>query len=378
LIIIVLTISPFSVITENDISNENIAEVAKLKVGSTVLPGTDVIEHSNIRRYPTATNLRYLFDDIMQIDILGFFLSVSTGTVNIPIYELTEEGVSDSGLAAVEGPGMLVIENKKISVKAPKNFLWGISVPYTYAVKTEDGLSIVENNKTIKSVSSDDINNNTVPHDFVTCEDISIWCKKANVGDKLAVEYGLSHFNDGRNLISPEEIKKFFGEEIYTYLISYPLNTPILVYKNDYKEESEEYYLSYLGSYPEYNDANRIYNAHQFVEAWNNTIIPPGSSSSGKNIFDFTISKDPKAPGGGAAHGVCPPARALRASVLSHNFPLPVGMNFDHEAVNFGVNGASDIIVTNTGNVPVKIIMWTEGEGTSTIIYSRIVEYVPN
>ncbi|MCL2116047.1 MAG: hypothetical protein FWH29_07490 [Methanobrevibacter sp.] len=354
-------------------------EVAKVKIGSTVLKGTDVIEDSNIQRYPSAINFGYFLDDFKQLDILGLFLSLSTGTINVPISELTEEGISDSGIATgFDGPGMLVVENKKISVKAPKNFLWGNSVPYTYAVKTEEGLSIVENNKTIKSISGDNINNNTVPHEVIPSTDISEWYKKAAVGDKLAIEYGLSNFSDGRNFISPTEIKYFFGEEIYNYLISYPLNTPILVYNHDDKEESSSTYYSYLGSYPQYNDASRVYNAKQFVLAWNNTIIPPGSTSSGKNIIGFTVSKDPKAPGGGASHGVCPPARSLRSAVLAQNFPLPRGMNWDFEAIDFGFNPSSDIKITNTGKVPIKIIMWTEGEGTSMVICTKIVEYVPN
>lgn len=379
MIIVILLISPFSAITVNDISDENIAEIVKLKIGSTILNGDDVIEDSNIRRYPTITNLDYLFGDVKRIDILGLFLSISTGTVNVPISELTKEGVSDSGIATgFDGPGMLVIEDGLISVKTPKNFLWGDSIPYTYAVKTGDGLSIVENNKTIKTISGDDINNNTVPHDAVPSEDISKWYEKANVGDKLAIEYGISNFSDGRNSISPTEVKYFFGEEIYNYLVSYPLNTPILLYMADYKEYSSEDFYSYLGSYPQYNDASRVYNAKQFVIAWNNTIIPPGSTSSGKNIIGFEASRDPKAPGGGASHGVCPPARSLRAAILDQGFPLPVGMNWDHDAINYGYNPASGIKITNTGNVPIKIIMWTEGEGTSLVIYSRIVEYVPN
>jgi hypothetical protein len=273
---------------------------------------------------------------------------------------------------------MLIVENNKISVKAPNNFLWGSSVAYTHVIKTEDGLSIVENNETIKSISAGNINNNTIPHDIVPSEDIVAWYKKADIGDKLVIEYGLSNFSDRRNPLSPTEVKYFFGEDIYEYLVSHPLNTPIILYMGDYKEKSGEDYYTYLGSYPEYNDAIRAYNAKQFVVAWNNTIIPPGSISSGKDTIYFESSRDPKAPGGGASHGVCPSARALRAAILSHGFPLPTGMNWDHDAINYGFNPATGIKVTNNGDTPVKIVMWTEGEGTSMVIYSKIIEYVPN
>lgn len=44
---------------------------------------------------------------------------------------------------------------------------------------------------------------------------------------------------------------------------------------------------TYLGSYSQYNDANRAYNAKQFVKAWNNTIIPLNSTSSGMDTIGF-------------------------------------------------------------------------------------------
>jgi len=370
--------APFTVVSSNDISHEDLNKIAKIKLGSTVFPGTDVIEDSNIQKYPIATNINYLVDAIKRIDILGIFFFVSTGTINVPIETISEEGISNNGIASgFEGPGVLVIENGSISVKSPENFVYGITVPYTVAVKNENGLDIVQNNKTIKTVSYSDINNNTVPHDVVPVEDLIEWYEKASVGDELAIEYALSGFNDNRSLISPNEIKTFFGDDIYEYSIKHPKGSPILVYMHNYTENISEDYYTHLGSYPQYNDANRIYNAKQFVDAWNNTLIPPHSTSSGMNIVGFTTSKDPKAPGGGASHGVCPPARALRAAVLGTGLPLPAGMNGDWEAVNFGVNPGSGIKVTNDGDYPIKIIMWTEGEGTSMIIHSKIIRYIP-
>ena len=40
-------------------------------------------------------------------------------------------------------------------------------------------------------------------------------------------------------------------------------------------------------------------------------------------------------------------------------------------------NPASEIKVTNTHTFPVKIVMWTEGEGTSMRIYAKMVRFVP-
>jgi hypothetical protein len=53
-------------------------------------------------------------------------------------------------------------------------------------------------------------------------------------------------------------------------------------------------------------------------------------------------------------------------------------MNGDSEAVNFGVNPGSGIMVHNTGDYPVKIIMWTEGEGTGMKICAQLIQYIPN
>jgi hypothetical protein len=47
-------------------------------------------------------------------------------------------------------------------------------------------------------------------------------------------------------------------------------------------------------------------------------------------------------------------------------------------AVKLGYNPATGITVTNTKDYPIKIVMWTEGSGTSMHIYSKIIELVPN
>jgi hypothetical protein len=145
----------------------------------------------------------------------------------------------------------------------------------------------------------------------------------------------------------------------------------------DISEEDGEVFYTSLGSYPEYGNDVREFNARQFVDAWNNTIIPPNSSGNGRDYISFGSASDPEAPGGSAAHGVCPPARALRAAVLAEGFSLPVGMSGDENAVLFGYNPASDIKVTNNHDYPVKIIMWTEGSGTGMVIYAKIIRLKP-
>ena len=53
-------------------------------------------------------------------------------------------------------------------------------------------------------------------------------------------------------------------------------------------------------------------------------------------------------------------------------------MCWDEDAVLFGYNPAQGILVYNNHDYPVKLIMWTEGEGPDMGIYAQIVRYIPN
>lgn len=378
LLIVVLLLLPVSFIGGGQTS-VNINEVTKYDLGKTVFAGEDVIEDSKINKYPVVTNIDYLVDRLETLDFLGAFIAISTGAVPLPISEFTTGGISDTGIAkGFSGPGVLTEENNKLLVKGPDNFVWGYKVPYTKAVKTEDGINIVEENKTVRTVAEGDINNDTTSTIYVSGDEVAKWFDKADIGDAYTLNYGLANFSDNRTLISPDEIGSLFGEEVFNYTFNYPSGAPVMVYMTNYDEILATDAYSYLGSYPQYNDANRAYNAKQFTKAWNNTVIPPHSTSSGTEIADFAMSSDPKAPGGAASHGVCPPARALRAVSLAMGFSLPTGMNGDHEAVNFGVNPGSDIKITNNRDYPVKIVMWTEGQGTGMVIHAKMIKLIPD
>ena len=378
LFVIILVLLPFSFVGEDQAANINVEKIAKYNIGKTVFAGDDVIEESNINHYPVVTNIDYLIENFRTLDFQAAIKAISTGVVALPISEFTSGGISDSGIAeGFSGPGVLTEENNKLIVKGPDNFVWGYKVPYTKAFKTNDGLDIVEENVTVRTIGKNDINNNTIDSRYISGDVVAKWYNRKDIGEFITLDYGIAGFSDNRSLIKPDEIKPYFGDEVYEYIQKYPSNTPIMVYKANYDEVVGSDAYSYLGSYPQYNDANRAFNAKQFVTAWNGTIIPPNSSSSGAEIIGFAISKDPKAPGGGASHGVCPPARALRSVASAMGFPLPSGMNWGHEAVNFGVNPGSEIRVTNNGEFPVKLIMWTEGEGTGIVIYAKLIKLVP-
>lgn len=369
---------PFSFIGQNQVSS-NVNNVAKYELGTTVFAGEDVIDDSKINKYPIVTNIDYLYDRFKTLDFLGAFTAITTGAVPLPISELSAGGISDAGIAkGFSGPGVLTEENNKLIVKGPDNFVWGYKVPYTKAVRTEDGINIVEENKTVKTIGKNDINNNTIPTNYVSGDTIAKWYNNSEIGDSYTLDYGLANFSDNRSSVSPDEIKSLFGEDIFNYTYNYPSGNPIMVYMSNYKEVVGADAYTYLGSYPQYNDANRDYNARQFVKSWNNTIIPPDSKSSGTEIMNFAMSADPEAPGGGASHGVCPPARTLRSVSLAMGFALPAGMNGEHDAVNFGVNPGSDIKVSNNLDYPVKIVMWTEGSGPGMAIYAKMVKLIPD
>jgi hypothetical protein len=377
--VIIAVLTPLSFFTNFEYDTDNIKNMGRYNIGSTVFEGDDVIDDNNIMKYPVATNIDFLQDKIKIFDVLGLFSSIITGTIPVPVSKISEYGISDSGKATgFEGPGMLVFKNQKISVEPPDVFIWGYVEPYTFVVKKENSLDIVEDNVTIKTISRDNINNNTINHDYISVEAISAWFNQSDIDDTLAIRYAISNFSDNRNIVKPDEIKKFFGEDVYNYTTKYSAYSPVMVYMHNYNETVFTDAYSNLGSYPEYGDSVRAYNAQQFVSAWNGTIIPPKSSATGMNIVGFATAHDPKAPGGSAAHGVCPPARSLRAAVLSAGFPLPVGMNDAFEAVNFGVNPGSGIVITNTQDFPVQIIMWTEGSGAGMVIHTKIIKFTPS
>ncbi|MCQ2972550.1 MAG: hypothetical protein MJ209_04625 [archaeon] len=52
-------------------------------------------------------------------------------------------------------------------------------------------------------------------------------------------------------------------------------------------------------------------------------------------------------------------------------------MSNDENTVLYGYNPSTGIYITNTGDYPVRIIMWTEGSGVSMTIYCQFIRYLP-
>ena len=385
IIFVVLLLICLFIVFSNSVNStpytgQSIAEDYNITVGQSVFEGDSIIGHRPPIEVPLVSNFGFLSHQIKAFDLKGILMSLSTGMVPFDFSSVVSEGIDSYGTVInIDGPGYSTFEGDKLAVKEPDNYVWGYSAPYKVLTKTESGVDVVEGGKVIESVPVDQIKNLNYSNDYYNNNTIRSWYNyDAKVGSNFTLEKGMVKFSDGRNNISSDEVPIIFGQDVVDYAAEYPTGSPILLYSGNYTEQAGQVYGTSLGSHPEYGDSVRAVNAKQFVEAWNGTVIPPNSTSSGKDYVYFESASDESAPGGSAAHGVCPPARALRAAVLSEGFSLPVGMTTDENAVLFGYNPARDITVTNNHDYPIQIRMWTEGSGTGMGLYAQIVRYIPN
>ena len=361
-------------------SAESVAKDYNIPIGQSMFENQSIVGTSENVEVPLVANVGFLTHQLMAFDLQGILRGVTTGIVPFDFSVVSSEGIDSYGkVVDVVGPGYLTYEGDKLAVKAPDNYVWGYSAPYKWLEKTESGVDVYENGTKIKSVPVDEIRNLDYHNDYYNASTIASWYNyDAQVGSTFTLEKGMVGFSDGRNNISSSDVPKIFGQSVVDYAAEYPTGSPILLYSGNYTNETGEVYGTSLGSHPEYGDSIREINARQFVEAWNGTVIPPNTTASGKDYVYFESASDASAPGGSAAHGVCPSARALRAAVTSEGFGLPTGMTWDENAVLFGYNPARDITVYNNHDFPVEIRLWTEGSGTGMGVYAQVIRYIPN
>ena len=379
LILLCLFIGVTSSITTN-YTAESVTNQYNLPIGQSMFENQSIVGTTEPIQVPLVSNPGFLLHQLLALDLQGILVATSTGIVPFDFSTVAGEGIDSYGnVVDVVGPGFLTYSGDKLVVKEPDNYVWAYSSQYKWLNKTESGVDVYEDGKLVKSIPVDQIKNIEYKNDYYNATTIADWYNyDADVGSTFTLEKGMVGFSDGRNNISSSDVPKIFGQDVVDYAFEHPTGSPVLLYTGNYTEEAGEVYGTSLGSHPEYGDGTRETNARQFVEAWNGTIIPPKSSASGKDYVYFEAAKDSEAPGGSAAHGVCPPARALRAAVTAEGFDLPTGMSWDENAVLFGYNPACDILVTNNHDYPVKLNMWTEGSGTGMGIYAQITRYIPN
>ncbi|MCF0226517.1 MAG: hypothetical protein HUK28_04275 [Methanobrevibacter sp.] len=380
LICIVILLFAYSFVIHNSITGKQMAETYNFPIGKSVYAGDSILGvDGEVMKVPLITNLNFLLHQIFSLDISGMLISLMTGAVPYDMTTVSSKNIDAYGRATgFEGPGYLTYDGDKLTVKEPDNYIWGYSTPSKKLVKEGEGVNLIENGSVVKFIPASEIKEQNFSSDFYNISTIQSWYNnEAKNGSSFVLEKGITNFSDGRASVDANQVEKIFGKNISDYVAAYPVGTPIVLYTGNTTEQSGTVKSTTLGSHPEYGDSLREFNARQFVAAWNNTIIPPHTYGNGMDYIDFGTAADSNAPGGGASHGVCPPARTLRDAVLAENFSLPIGMVNDEDAVLFGYNPAKDIKIGNKLDVPIKVIMWTEGQGTGMVIHAKIVKLNP-
>ncbi|BDZ70686.1 hypothetical protein [Methanobacterium petrolearium] len=378
LIILIISFNYVGNTIDNYFPAQKPEEITSMSIGDTVLTGMKVIDDAKIRKVPVIYHPEYLMSLFQEEKYLPIINGLLTGALETPISQMASGSISPQGVAqGFEGPGFLSVKGQQLVVNPPQTFVWAYKTGYTVGVKTENGVEIRNggtSGKVIKEVAESDINNNTIPQDYVSITTFKNWYNKANVGNYIYLDYSLAGFNDGRNQVTPDQIETFFGESVVTYMKNYPGGSPVMAYMGNHTENVTITYSQSLGSYPEYGDYSRAYNAKAFAMAWNGTIIPPKTGSSGKENIGFDPCPDPNATGGYATHGVCPAARALRGATTGSGLPLPSGILWGELSVAYDTSPTVGVKVYNTNDYPIKIVMWTEGSGAGLVVYGRVVK----
>ncbi|PAV07225.1 hypothetical protein [Methanosphaera cuniculi] len=352
-----------------------------LKNGSTVVSGDMLIDQTKVMKVPLASNPMNILRPLKNRDIVTVFNSIITASAPNDIIKNNSYITADGHISSkLNGPGIVELDaDNKVSIKAPTSMVWGHKLPYITAIKNGDTLTIKQKDKTIKTIKESDINNDTVPTDYVTAENLKTWMNSSQDGSNITLDYYLGDFNDKRNgVYGKENITRDFGNETYGYMRNYTPGAPVMVYEHNATETNVSSAVSTVEYLPEYPTEIRASNAKEFAVGWNNTIIPPHSAAHGKENVTFTSIAESGAASGSATHGVCPPGRSLRDAIMALGNPLPVGMSGAEEAILYEFRPTADVLVTNNGDYPIKIVMWTEGENGDTKIYTTIYELKDN
>ncbi len=383
LILVAVVMYPFGNAMGIHIPAQKPEEITALPIGSTVFNGTNVVNDNNIHKVPLLYHPEYLIQYAKDQKFTEIFTSLVTGTVPTPIKDVTNGSISDSGVAeGFTGPGMLTVQNNRLVVNPPNTFIWGDVTPYTVAVRTNNSVELMQNNKTVKTVSAQDISNDTIPHQYMSVDDFEKWYNNSNVGDSVNLDYSLSNLSDGRNMVTPDEIKTYFGDDVLKYMETHEVtsNETIMVYNGGKNEEIVGSSQTVMDSYAGMDNNARVFNAMSFIQAWNNTIIPPNSWGYCSDNVSYVSVYDPNPTQGvgWAEHGTCPPGRALRDASLDAGFSIPTGMTMDYtNVISDTASLTSGIQIYNNNDYPVKVIMWSDGDNTGMPIYAQIVKLSP-
>ena len=191
------------------------SEIAKYDNGSTVFAGDNVIDKNKIDKYPIISNFGSLLTQIGDGELADAFFSIATGAVPTPSSELLYGNVSSDGVVDdFEGPGYVVVDNDKITVNPPGDFVWGYNSPYLQAKIVPDGIDIFNNktNQTVGHIDPKTMTNDTIPGQRVNVETLKYWYNHYGQGSKYNLDYCINGFNDNRSYITPDMLKEKFPE----------------------------------------------------------------------------------------------------------------------------------------------------------------------
>ena len=105
-------------------------------------------------KVPLLSNARFIFNEIVSLDLGGLLLTVSTGTVPFDFSTVSSGHIDSYGKAyGFEGPGYLTLDGDNLVVHPPDTYIWGYSFPYKVLTKTSSGVDVVENG-TFTSISN--------------------------------------------------------------------------------------------------------------------------------------------------------------------------------------------------------------------------------
>ncbi|WP_457615307.1 hypothetical protein [Methanopyrus sp.] len=265
-------------------------------------------------------------------------------------------------VANYQGPGVALVKDDHLYLKKPGLIVWGRKVPKVVAVK----------------VGRDEIEVNGKRMTFEEAARKYGWeklkyLKKADIGERATLVYELK-FTDGRRPMNENEVKKVFGEKAYRRMVEMADYSAVVVWIGKHRKKLIGYAETTMEGIG-YMDNRRLINAVRMCRGWNGVIVPPHSWTHGKRqYFDvFEVPGYKK-----AAHGCCPPARALRDACLNAGLPKPKGIDMSEHPMEYGVHPTEGVVVYNTKPYPILIEIGFKGKPRiGGVIFCKIYALLP-
>ncbi len=337
----------------------------RIRNGDTVWGGQRIISVYSLPWYSAWAHPEYAGRAFREYGASAVLSAVFLGVVPSPAEVWVHGDYRVQGgwiVADYRGPGVALVRDGHLHVKRPGLVVWGRKVPKVVAVKV--GENEVEVNG--RRMSIDEVARRYG-------EDKVRFLREADVGERAVLVSEL-RFTDGRRPMTEEEVRKVFGERAYRRMMEMADQSAVVVWIGRYRKKligEAETTMEGIGEH----DDMRLRNAVRMCRGWNGVIVPPHTWTHGKRqYFDvFEVPGYKK-----AAHGCCPPARALRDACLKAGLPWPRGIGPGVHPMEYEYHPTEGVIVYNNKPYPILIEMGFKGKpeigGT---IYCRIYALLP-